>query len=64
MDIYGVLFFYTWKITTVILKMRLRRLNYLILMQIFLTYKNGNTALVFELSNFHLNATESLQKWE
>jgi len=35
--------------------MSLRRLNYLILMQIFLTYKNGNTTLICELSNFHLN---------
>jgi len=24
-------------------------------MQIFLTYKNGNTTLICELSNFHLN---------
>lgn len=42
---------------SVIFEMGLRRLNYLILMQIFLTYKNGNTALINELSNFHLNVT-------
>lgn len=41
----------------VILEIGLRRLNYLILMQMFLTYKSGNTALTCELSNFHLNVT-------